>query len=274
MQIENNHFFNEDFFSPNLNSILKPFVDGDLILDAIMTDVPYNIADKGKVTKYQGKIYSNKEAWGDSFKDSFTRPDYDEFIRQFLTLSFHILSPGGALITFIDRRYAGCLIDIAEKIGFNYKQIITFVKVNCVPKIRAYNYASATEVAVWLHKPGIKGTKTKPKIFNYQKPVKGTRHPDGALDIITYHNNYSSNVYFYNIGKKNTLHPTEKYEKMWEPLVMTHTNPGSIILDPFAGQFNLAHVCRNNNRVFYGIEILPDHFKTGIDIYKKKFSIV
>lgn len=261
---------NADFFEEykNNSNLLK-----DSSFDLILTDVPYGIADKGKVTKSHGKIYSNKEAWGDTFKDSFTRSEYDKFIGNFLLTSYQLLKPGHALITFIDRKYAGCLIDIAENIGFVYKQIITFVKVNCVPKIRCYNYASATEIAVWLHKKADKGTKTKPAVFNYQKPTKGKRHPDGALDVISYHNNYSSNVYFYNIGSKITNHPTEKYIKMWEPLLNHHSNNGDLILDPFAGQFSLAHLCEKTGRKYIGYEIIKNHYDKGLEIFKTEFKI-
>lgn len=254
-----------DFFDPQYAQKLAK-----VKFDLIVTDPPYNIADRGKVTKAHGKIYSNKEAWGDVFKDSFTREEYDEFIKRFLRSSFVLLKPGGSLVTFIDDKYSGVLTRFAEEInaesheknpeqprGFAHKKNIHFVKVNCVPKIRAYNYASACEVAVWMVKPRLgKGKSTaKPAIFNYQKPTKDLRYPNGDLDIRRYHNTYSSNVFFYNIGNKKFGHPTEKYEDMLRPLIETHSNPGSVVLDPFAGSFMSGLICRRLGRSYVGFEI-------------------
>jgi len=254
IEIGHRKLINADFFT-TVDSIVAPET-----VDLVLTDAPYNIADKGKVTKYQGKIYSNKEAWGDAFKNHFTREEYDEFITKFLVKSFTLLRPGGSLITFIDRRYAGCLADLAEKSGFLYKNMIVFVKKNCVPKIRSYNYASATEFAVWFIRPANVKSKTKPGIFNYNKPVKNLRHPDGRLDVEQYHNTYSSNVFFYNIGNKLFGHPTEKYSGQVIPLIETHSNPDSLILDPFGGSFAIGHYAESLGRRYVGFEINTSMF--------------
>lgn len=258
-------FIHGDCFDPRYTDKLMK-----IGIDLVMTDPPFNIAEHGKVTKAHGKIWSNKDAWGDVFKDNFAPEEYDEFIKKFLRYSFVLLKPGGSLVTFIDDKYAGVLIRFAENInaegraknpqqpaGFAHKKNIHFVKVNCVPKIRAFNYASACEIAVWLVKPRLgRGSSTaKPEIFNYKKPVKNCRHSDGELDIRRYHNGYSSNVFFYNIGNKMMGHPTEKYEDMLRPLIETHSNPGSIVLDLFAGSFMTGLVCSKLGRHYVGFEI-------------------
>jgi len=43
------------------------------------------------------------------------------------------------------------------------------------------------------------------------------------------------NVFFGNIGKKQTEHPTEKYEWMINPLIIRHSNEGDFIGDFFLG---------------------------------------
>jgi DNA modification methylase len=248
---------NDDFFNPFWHDILQ-----NIKIDCIITDPPFNIADKGKVTKSHGKIYSNKEAWGSIFKDTFTPEEYDNFIIAYLSRCYLFLKPGGAFITFIDKKYAGKLIDFAEKIGFIYKNIITFVKKNCVPKIRAYNYASAAQCVVWLHKPQIKGTKTKPATFNYRKPKKGLRHPDGKLDIEKYHNTFSSNVFIYHTSNKIFDHPCFKYPGQVNPLIETHTNPGDTILDPFAGSFAIGWYAYILRRKYIGFDLDIKQFET------------
>ncbi len=258
---------NDNFFAPRPRNE-KVLLKLNRSVDLILTDPPYNIADSGKVTKAHGKVWSNADAWGDRFKDKFTPEEYDAFVRRFLRMSFCLLKPGGSLVVFMDDKYTGVMTRFAEHInlkqhernkkeppGFLHKKNIHFNKVNCVPKLRAFNYASAVEVAVWLMKPQIKGTKTKPSIFNYRKPTKGLRHPDGALNIKEYHNTYSSNTFFYNIGKKRTHHECEKYTTMLQPLIETHSNPGSLVLDPFFGGGNSALVCCELDRNYVGFDI-------------------
>lgn len=263
-------------------------------VDLILTDPPYNIGQRGKVTKSHGKLWSNAQAWGEHFQDEFTPDEYDAFITDFLRRCFVFLKPGGSLVTFIDDKYAGVLIRIAESInqeqhdkdvaekkrtkqppGFAHKKNIHFVKINCVPKLRAFNYASACEVAVWLVKPKLKGSsKTKPNIFNYEKPGKAPIlfGPDGKkadIDIRSYHNKRWSNVFLYNIGKKRTHHTCEKYVDMLRPLVETHSDIGSIVMDPFFGGGNSALVCRELNRHFVGFEINPTWYARAANLMKE-----
>ena len=276
----------DDFLKPEpVNVKLLHEIKGKV--DLVLTDVPYNIADKGKVTKAHGKLWSTAESWGDQFKDSFTPKEYDEFIKAFLRRCFVLLKPGGSLVTFVDDKYSGVMIRFAEKInleareknpaqprGFVHKKNVHFVKVNCVPKIRAYNYASAVEVAVWLVKPrlGKGSSKAKPEIFNYQKPSKARRlfdadGKDAGIDVRGYHNDYSSNVFFYNIGGgKVSDHPTEKYADMLRPLIRTHSNEGSLVLDPFFGSGSAALVCLEMGRNFVGFEILEKWHAIASDL--------
>ncbi len=262
-RINNLTLVNGDYYN-EIDNYIQPNT-----IQLVLTDPAFNIADKGKVTKYQGKIYSNKQAWGDAFKDSFTPEEYCEYITKFVTKSYELLMPGGSLVVFIDRKYAGNLINIAEAKGFIYKNLITFVKTNCVPKIRAYNYASATEVAVWLAKPRITGTKTKPLVFNYHRPIKNLRHPDNKLDVVEYHNHFSSNVFFYSIGNKIFGHPTEKYGGQIIPLIEHHSNKGGLIVDFFAGSFAIGYYAELLGRQYIGFEISQDFFDSSVPKIKE-----
>lgn len=264
---DNIYLINDNCFEPTYDLFLENLDGG---IDLILTDPPFNIAEKGKVTKAHGKIYSNKEAWGSTFKDKFTKEEYDEFIRLFVQKSFKLLNDGASLCSFIDRKYSGRFIEICEQEGFIFKNEIIFVKRNCVPKVRAYNFGSATEKAIWLIKPN-KGktksgksniSKTRPRIFNNQKARKG-------LSLDEYHNTHSSNVFFYNIGKKLIGHPTEKYVKQIEPLIRTLSNKNSWILDPFGGCFSSAVVAKNLNRKYVGFEIIKDFWGKGVDYLRR-----
>lgn len=240
--------------------------------DLILTDPPYNIADKGKVVKLHGKIYSNKEAWGDTYKDNFTPEEYDEFIRRFFNKALFFLKPGASLFSFIDRKYAGKFADIGESYGFIYKNEVTFMKINAVPKVRAFNFCSATEKGIWMITPntGKKTAKTKPAIFNSKPPTKNLRHPDGQLDIKKYHNTCSSNIFLHNIGGKKLIgHPNEKYQAQIEPILEHLTNRDSLVVDLFAGCFAIGVACNKLGRQFIGIEQKKEFYDKGVAFYTK-----
>jgi DNA modification methylase len=273
-------FINNNFFQPHPR-IAKSLLKLHNKVDLILTDPPFNIAEKGKVTKAHGKLWSNAEAWGDVFKDEFTEEEYDEFIKQFLRRAFVLLKPGGSLVTFIDDKYAGVLIRFAERInegkedqprGFAHKRNIHFAKTNCMPRIRMFNYSPACEVAVWLVKPHLKGTsKTKPAIFNYLKPRKGLKHPDGEHNVREYHNTSSSNVFLYTIGggAKRTGHPCEKVTEVLTPLIKAHSNEGSLVLDPFFGGGNVGLCCHELKRHFLGFDIDKRWHSWAVELFKE-----
>ncbi|MCK5610091.1 site-specific DNA-methyltransferase [Candidatus Pacearchaeota archaeon] len=277
----------------------------------ILTDPPYNIADKGKVTKAHGKLWSNAEAWGEHFNDAMTEEQYEDFLIRFLITSWNLLEPGGSLVTFMDRAYAGRVIPMAENIinhavdwktagprtrcdtkcyeshkkqpsGFVFKNQMMFFKTNSVPKIRTTNYGSAYEVALWFVKP-LNWKQAKPNVFNYKPPIKNLRlYPTeswdsgklvkkhGKLNVAEYHNTCSSNVFLYSIGSKTVGHPCEKYTAMLRPLVEHHSDAGGLILDPFAGGFNLAMVAKELGRQFVGFDLSEEWFDKGLAAFEKK----
>lgn len=300
-------FVHGNFFD---EALVETSLEGMPPVELILADPPYNIADKGKVTKAHGKLWSNAEAWGDHFNDKMSPEEYRRFIVEFLARAWNLLPPGGSLVTFIDRGYAGRLIEIAENIvryssgrdigegqeaatieyfehkcvpsGFVYKNQLVFFKTNSVPKIRTTNYGSAYEVAVWLVKPQ-NWKQAKPAVFNYCAPIKNLRlYPEeawqggrlvkkhGRLDVAEYHNTCSSNVFLYSIGSKTVGHPCEKYTAMLRPVVEHHSNPGGLVLDPFAGGFNSALVAQALGRRFVGFEIAEEWVEKGLEAFQEQ----
>ena len=59
-------------------------------------------------------------------------------------------------------------------------------------------------------------------------------------------------------------HPTQKPEKLLERIVLTSSNPGDIVLDPFSGSFTTSAVAIKLGRKAMGIDENPDFFKIGL----------
>lgn len=54
-------------------------------------------------------------------------------------------------------------------------------------------------------------------------------------------------------------HPTQKPVDLLRYLVRTHSEPGGVLLDPFAGSASLGEACALEGRSFVGSELDPDY---------------
>jgi site-specific DNA-methyltransferase (adenine-specific) len=181
-------------------------------VDLVLTDPPYGIADKSKVTKANGKMVSTSEAWGNDFQDAWPSIEaYYDWFKPFVAEMVRVTKETGSLIMFLDRKYTGLIVHYLERdFGLHFKNKIYFHKNNPVPSLRKNNYRSGIEEAVWF----AKGKKCDFNFGPQQEMVQ---------------------VYKGNIGRKTTKHPTEKYTWMIDPLLRNHCRPGAVVLDPFAG---------------------------------------
>lgn len=200
-------------------------------VDLVLTDPPYGIAEKAKLTKVGNQFVSTAEAWGNEFKDQW--PDIDTYyawLKPFIAQFVRILKDDGSLILFLDRKYTGLLAHYLERdFKLNFKNKIYFKKKNPVPHIRKNNYRSTIEEAVWF-------TKGKQYTFNFGPQADMVQIYEGP------------------IGRKTTRHPTEKYRWMIEPLIKNHTKPGQVVLDAFAGSATTLVIAKEHGCNAIGFE--------------------
>ena len=89
---------------------------------------------------------------------------------------------------------------------------------------------------------------------------------DGSRKYAYYtHSKKHNLLYFARESQKNSLHPTQKPQKLMEYLISTYTNDGELVLDFTAGSFTTGVACQNTNRDFIGIEMDDKYFKIGSD---------
>ena len=197
-------------------------------VDLVLTDPPYNISQKNKRTKIRDKIISNYEAWGEW--DNFDNKEFDDFMFNFLAITWGLLVDGGILYCFTARGKNGFYCDYAcNRIGFKYQNTIAIIKDNPLPHFTKTNYRSAFELAFYV-------SKEKPKIFNFIS----------QQEMI--------NKIHYVIGQKHTTHPTEKPIKAFQLFIQVSSNKGGLILDPFFGSGTTAIVSERLDRRWIGIE--------------------
>ncbi|PRF67833.1 hypothetical protein C6Q09_19350 [Burkholderia multivorans] len=209
----------------------------DACIDLVLTDPPYGIANKAKLTKVGNKIVSTTEAWGNDFQDEWADVvSYWKWFKPYIAEFNRVMKEGSSMILFLDRKYTGLITYLIEKeFALNFKNKIYFEKSNPLPGIRKNNYRSSIEEAIWF-------TKGKQYTFNFGEQAEMTQVYKGA------------------IGKKKTKHPTEKYGYMIEPLIKNHSNPGDLVLDAFAGSGStIVHALKHDRRAI-GFEKNPEFF--------------
>lgn len=59
-------------------------------------------------------------------------------------------------------------------------------------------------------------------------------------------------------------HPSQKPEALLERIVLASSNPGDLVLDPFAGSFTTGAVAKRLGRTFVGVEQERDYLKIGL----------
>jgi site-specific DNA-methyltransferase (adenine-specific) len=62
----------------------------------------------------------------------------------------------------------------------------------------------------------------------------------------------------------NKLHPTQKSIHILKPLIDSFTQPGELVLDPFAGSGSTCVAAQRTGRQYLGIELDTKHRQTAI----------
>lgn len=81
--------------------------------------------------------------------------------------------------------------------------------------------------------------------------LDGTRYPTTVLE-------------HYPSQQAHSTHPTQKPLELLAYLVKTYTNPGDLVIDPFAGSGTTGHACIELGRRFTGCEIDPNYHAIAI----------
>jgi site-specific DNA-methyltransferase (adenine-specific) len=201
---------------------------------------------KGNYIKYgntSGNKYAFKTDYGEWDKN-FTIDKLNEFIKLF----YKKLRKGGTCIIFFDIWKLETLKKLmetskTEKTGFKQIRFIEWIKTNPMPLNQSVNYLSNCREVALL---GVKGGEP------------------------TFNSKYDKGTYLFPIqtGKKGERHPTQKSLKLFETLIMKHSNKCDLVVDPFLGGGTTAIACKNTNRNFKGCEVNKDYF----DIIQKNLN--
>ena len=201
-------------------------------IDLILTDPPYNISNDTVIRRKGGKFGYAKDIvldFGEWDKGQITPYDW-------IPIAYDLLTPNGVLIFFYDKMEISCIAKWLEReFDMKVRHIAVWVKRNPPPQARKVKWQNGTEfflIATKNHGAG--------HHYNYMMG----QHPDYIITPIC-------------MGKeryRKPTHPTQKPEKLIEPIIQWWSFEGDVVLDPFAGTGTIPFVAYKLKRNFIGIE--------------------
>ena len=215
----------------------------DACVDLVFADPPYNLQLKGELLRpNNSKVDAVDDDW-DKFDDFAS---YDRFTFNWLKEARRILKPNGTLWVIGSYHNIFRVGTKLQDLGFWILNDVVWVKSNPMPNFRGKRFTNAHETMIWASK----SEKSK-YTFNYEA-MKALNddlqmRSDWVLPICTGHERIKDET-----GVK--AHPTQKPESLLHRVIISSTEPGDIVLDPFSGTGTTAAVAKRLGRKFIGLE--------------------
>lgn len=226
-------------------------------VDLIFADPPYNLQLNGELHRPNNtKVDAVDDDW-DKF-DSLAA--YDQFTREWLSAARRILKDDGAIWVIGSYHNVFRLGVALQDMGFWVLNDIIWNKTNPMPNFRGRRFCNAHETMIWASK-----SKDSKYCFNYEA-MKAMNdelqmRSDWTMPICSGGERLKGDD-----GKK--AHPTQKPEALLHRVIMSTTDMGDLVLDPFFGTGTTGAVAKKLGRHFIGIEQEQDyinHAKQRLD---------
>jgi modification methylase len=212
-------------------------------VDLVFADPPYNLQLAGNLTRPdQSKVDAVNDDW-DKFADFAT---YDKFTREWLTQCRRALKPDGAIWVIGSYHNIFRVGSIMQDLGFWILNDIVWRKVNPMPNFRGRRFTNAHETMIWASKSAdskYRFNYDAMKVFNDDLQMRS----DWTLPLCTGGERLKN-------ADGDKLHPTQKPESLLQRVMLSTSNPGDLILDPFFGTGTTGAVAKQLGRNFIGVE--------------------
>ena len=219
-------------------------------IDLVFADPPYNLQLRDTLYRPdQTTVEAVTNDW-DKFD---TYKDYDEFCLIWLKECKRVLKDGGALWVIGSYHNILRLGSSIQNLGFWILNDIIWHKTNPMPNFRGTRFTNAHETLLWCT------TSRKAKYtFNYQN-LKELN--DGKQMRSDWHIPICSGKERLRETNNQRSHPTQKPEALLYRIMVSSTNIGDTILDPFLGSGTTAVMAKKLQRNFIGFEQDKDYIK-------------
>jgi len=222
----------------------------DKSIDLVFADPPYNLQLRDTLYRPdQTTVEAVTNDW-DKFK---TYEDYDQFCLTWLQECKRVLKNGGALWVIGSYHNILRLGTSIQNLGFWILNDIIWHKTNPMPNFRGTRFTNAHETLLWCT------TSRKAKYtFNYQNLKELNEGKQMRSD---WHIPICSGKERLREDNNQRSHPTQKPEALLYRIIVSSTNKGDIILDPFLGSGTTAVMAKKLQRNFIGFEQDKEYIK-------------
>ncbi|MBE0533173.1 MAG: site-specific DNA-methyltransferase [Rhodospirillales bacterium] len=216
-------------------------------VDVVFADPPYNLQLGGDLLRPNNTTVDGVDDEWDHFDDLAT---YDGFSRAWLAEARRLLKPNGTLWVIGSYHNIFRVGSILQDLGFWILNDVIWRKTNPMPNFRGRRFTNAHETLIWCARD-----KEARYRFNYEA-MKSLNddlqmRSDWTLPLCTGQERLKID------GKK--AHPTQKPEALLHRVILSSTEVGDVVLDPFFGSGTTGAVAKRLRREFIGLERDADY---------------
>lgn len=214
----------------------------DQSVELVFADPPYNLQLQHELRRpNQSMVDAVDDTW-DQFGDF---AEYDAFTRAWLGECRRVLKDTGTIWVIGSYHNIYRVGTILLDLGYWILNDVVWAKTNPMPNFRGTRFTNATETLIWAQK--IKGQRYT---FNYQSMKRFNE--DKQMTNVWQIPICSGKERLKIDGKK--AHSTQKPEALLYRVILSSSNTGDTVLDPFFGSGTTGAVAKKLKRGFIGIE--------------------
>lgn len=204
----------------------------DNSIELIVTDPPY-------LMDYKTNHRKDKEH---DFCKPIIGDNDDGLIKDFIKESYRVLKNDSAIYVFCNSNKIDFLKKEIETAGFKIKNIIVWVKNNWTAGDLKASFGKQYEFIILANKG---------RAFFNRKRLSDVWEFDRVVG-------------------KNQLHQNQKPTELIERMILKHSVPGELVLDPFIGSGTTGVACIKHGRKFIGYELDKRYFEIAEERIKEK----
>jgi modification methylase len=232
----------------------------DASVDLVFADPPYNLQLEGALSRPDQSVV---DAVNDDWDKFASFADYDAFTRAWLTECRRVMKPQASLWVIGSYHNIFRVGTALQDLGFWMLNDIVWRKANPMPNFRGRRFTNAHETLIWA----ARSQTDRHYTFHYEALKSGNEdvqmRSDWFIPLCTGGERIKDTK-----GRK--AHPTQKPEELLARIILSSSNPGDLVLDPFFGSGTTGAVAKRLGRHYLGIERDPAY----VDVAKARIEAV
>jgi len=249
-------------------SVLKPLPLDEILLgdciasleklppesvDVVFADPPYNLQLEQALTRPDQSLVDAVDDDWDKFA-SFA--DYDAFTRAWLLAVRRVMKKNATLWVIGSYHNIFRVGTALQDLNFWILNDIVWRKANPMPNFKGRRFTNAHETMIWASK----SADAKNYTFHYEALKAANEdvqmRSDWFIPLCTGEERLKDAA-----GRK--VHPTQKPEALLGRVLLSSSNPGDVVLDPFFGSGTTGAVAKRLGRHFIGLERDPAYARAA-----------